>query len=1045
MISIPEGLLEQIKRGNVFLIIGERIVRNAGGQVVVDRLAFELATRCKANKPTAYTFADAAQVYEEQEGRQALVQFVRDHWEALGDEPQEIHHLIARLTQCKLLATTCLDRRLERAFEQAKRPLDIITGNEDVPFQDDLKANLYKLRGSLERVESLVLTEDDCENFFEDQKSISRVVQGYLACKTILFVGYDLADPQFKRLYCKVTDPLDAYARRAYAFGETPALRVACWCKRHRIEVVEAEPVAFLEALSGQLTTPTWPTFAAPLPSVELPPAPLPERPYKLLDYYEARDAAIFFGREQEIPTLTSLIHAHRLVLLYGASGTGKTSLLLAGVLPRLEQTELPYETLHVRALGDPARAIRSAVRRLLPEAGLPQDGLLVDFLDVATEALERPLVICLDQFEEFFIRWNPQIRQTFIGELAELYEARDVPVKIVISLREDWLAAMGEVEARIPEVYRTKMRLFPLSHDQARRAITSPVGQLRISYDSALVERLLDDLADNAPGELPNREQATVMPPQLQLVCNALYEHVYAKGRQNITLADYEVIGRAQGILGRYIETELQEYQNAEREVAKRILMALVTSQSTNAVTDLQNLTAEVGAEEAVVEHLLSRLTGQRLVRRLDEGQSYELAHDILAASIAGWVSEEDRQLKRARELLRRELADWKQDSTILLSQGKFQHITKVRDGLRLTGEESAFLLRAAVLYNEDVPYWLNQIEEPETQTRILLDMLENEASPARLTAAKYLAGFAQDGVATTLADTALKDPETVVREMAAVSLGRMSDPEGIKKLVRTAQTSESQQRMRAIHGLALIREVAADWPPDVTGNIRRQVYYELAKIRFWRNWSRIRVITVVGAMGGALGFGFGLSPLLTLSQAASQSLQTAITDALGFFLLFAIMGLLFGAGLTFGISVGGALLGERVKLGRLLGGIFLGGISSSVLLSPFILGEASVLLAIVGSGLFGVIMALGITISSAISSKRGIIIGGAAVSGALGLVTWSHLGFTPGQDLPILVLLAFGGLIGLILAFSIAWAETRWPMVENTKPALAIKLNQS
>ncbi|NIQ79616.1 MAG: hypothetical protein GTN93_16325, partial [Anaerolineae bacterium] len=252
MIPIPEELLEQIERGNVLLFIGERIVRDAEGRVVLDQLTAQLAARCGIADTEDLAFPEAAQAYEDDRGRQALVQFLRDQLEMLGDEPQQVHRLIAGLTDCNVLITTCLNCRLERAFEAARRPLDVIIGNLDVAFEAELRARLYKLRGSLDRPELLILTEDDHEAFFRNRANLSIVLQGYLARKTILFIGYDLADPLFKRLYCEVTTPLDNYARRAYAFGEVLTPKVSRWCKRHSIDVVEIDATAFLEALTSQ-------------------------------------------------------------------------------------------------------------------------------------------------------------------------------------------------------------------------------------------------------------------------------------------------------------------------------------------------------------------------------------------------------------------------------------------------------------------------------------------------------------------------------------------------------------------------------------------------------------------------------------------------------------------------------------------------------------------------------------------------------------------------------------------------------------------------
>ena len=117
-------------------------------------------------------------------------------------------------------------------------------------------------------------------------------------------------------------------------------------------------------------------------------------------------------------------------------------------------QAAATYETFYLRTIDDPTTAIRGAVQRRFDSISLPTKGSLVDFLDMAAKARACSLVIILDQFETFFMRFSLPARQAFIAELGALYDARDVPVKIVLALREDWLASINELRERIPEVF---------------------------------------------------------------------------------------------------------------------------------------------------------------------------------------------------------------------------------------------------------------------------------------------------------------------------------------------------------------------------------------------------------------------------------------------------------------------------------------------------------------------------------------------------------------------------------------------------------------
>ena len=464
--------------------------------------------------------------------------------------------------------------------------MDVVVGTLDVAFEESERTQLYKLRGSLARPDSLVLTEDDYEAFFENQTTISVVLQAYLARKTILFLGYSLDDAAFRRLYRKVTGPLDSYARRSFLVSETLSPAASRWSKRHGVQVIQTDPVVFMEALTMQAAAFHRPPSPADGSTSSAMVGPLPEHPYKLLDYYEPQDTDIFYGRLREMHELTSLVLAHRLILLYGASGVGKTSLCLAGMVPMVEGADPPYETMYVRTLDDPARIIRRTLQRQLAHVSLPGNGSLVNFLNAAVQGSGRPLIIIFDQFEEFFVRLHSDVRQAFIVELGELIDADDVAVKIVLSMREDWLASMSEIETRIPTIFGTRMRLLPMTREGARQAITGPVERLGLHYEPALVERLLDDLAG---------EDVSVMPPQLQLVCSALYNNL-APGELTITLAAYERMGGARGVLYRYLEEELTRFAPDTRLLARSILKALVELAANQACGNL----VRTGARDA-------------------------------------------------------------------------------------------------------------------------------------------------------------------------------------------------------------------------------------------------------------------------------------------------------------------------------------------------------------------------------------------------------------------------------------------------------------
>jgi orotate phosphoribosyltransferase len=274
--------------------------------------------------------------------------------------------------------------------------------------------------------------------------------------------------------------------------------------------------------------------------------------------------------------------------------------------------------------------------------------------LDVTIRAINRPLVIVIDQFEEFFIRLGPESRIEFIAELGMLYDAGNLRVKLVLSLREDHLANISELENRIPEVFRTRMRLLPLTREQARDAIVYPIEAQGYAYEIALLEQLLDDLTNGG-----------VMPSQLQLVCSALYRRAHTKDRETLTMTDYEALGEVQGVLRGYLQEELSRFPLKERTLARQILEALVTAEHTRKIQTRAELLRVLDTDESRLTAALVKLVAARLLNPLESMKAnkpaYELTHDYLVEIISEDVSAEQLSSKAAKETLQREMITYR------------------------------------------------------------------------------------------------------------------------------------------------------------------------------------------------------------------------------------------------------------------------------------------------------------------------------------------------------------------------------------------------
>ena len=207
-------------------------------------------------------------------------------------------------------------------------------------------------------------------------------------------------------------------------------------------------------------------------------------KPYVGLTPFAETDAAYFFGRESERRVLVDNLLSSRLTLLYGESGAGKSSLLNAGVAFEL-RAEPEFSVVAFRTWrSDPLPGLIDAISR---SAGIESNGAPGNLLECIQNCAGRhTLLVVLDQFEEYF-HYHPR-ESAFDDELARVLNHPGIPANFLVSIREDWLAALDRYKGRIPGLFENYLRMQHLSVNGATEAIEGPLRQFNREHPAGEV-----------------------------------------------------------------------------------------------------------------------------------------------------------------------------------------------------------------------------------------------------------------------------------------------------------------------------------------------------------------------------------------------------------------------------------------------------------------------------------------------------------------------------------------------------------------------------
>jgi WD40 repeat protein len=377
--------------------------------------------------------------------------------------------------------------------------------------------------------------------------------------------------------------------------------------------------------------------------------------PYKGLARYEPDDAGFFFGRERLIAELVTHLVGAGLVGVVGPSGSGKSSLVRAGLLPALADGVLPgsdrWRQVLVRPGEHPMGELGLALGAgdSIPAGRADDDGGAATSVEqvgggpvlgraggnlvlaAAAAAPERLLLLVVDQFEEVFTACRDEAeRAAFLATLVKAAQTSDGRVTVVVAVRAAYYGHCAADPRLAALLAANHLLVGPMDPDELRRAIELPARRARLNLEPGLAEAMIDEVADE-PGGLP-------------LLSCALLESWQRRSGRTLTLAAYRQAGGVRGAVARLAERAWQQLDPDQQQTARRVLLRLAGPGEGEQVVRWRVPLHEVTPSgDERVRQVIDMLADQRLLTKSHD--SVEVAHEALLREwprLRGWLEED-------------------------------------------------------------------------------------------------------------------------------------------------------------------------------------------------------------------------------------------------------------------------------------------------------------------------------------------------------------------------------------------------------------------
>ncbi|NDJ84642.1 MAG: protein kinase [Chloroflexi bacterium] len=441
---------------------------------------------------------------------------------------------------------------------------------------------------------------------------------------------------------------------------------------------------------------------------------PSADNPYKGLRAFEEADSDDFYGREELIGRLLKHLRHHSFLAVIGPSGSGKSSVVKAGVIPALRRDEIPdacdWFVAEMVPSADPFRELEAALLsvavgrqpNLLNRLG--QDETVLNEIIRAILPGEAPtLLLLIDQFEEIFTQIEDEsVRTAFLNSLLVAVTAPQSPLRLVITLRADFYdrpllyAGFGELVRRNSEV------VLPLSRAEMEAAIVRPAENAGLNVEPALVAAIVTEVGEQ-PGALP-------------LMQYALTEVFERREGNTLTVGAYQSSGGVLGALARRAEELYIQLDPGHQEIVRQLFLRLVTlgegTEDTRRRVSVAALRAIGTDNEASIQFVLDLYGRYRLLTFDHDPETrdptVEVAHEALIREwerLRNWLDEnrDDVRIQQRLALAAQEWQRQNQDPSFLASGLRLQQFATLLESKNLNLNEDEVTYTRASLAERD------------------------------------------------------------------------------------------------------------------------------------------------------------------------------------------------------------------------------------------------------------------------------------------------------------------------------------------------------